>query len=132
MTEAHDFGIIVLLVAAGFLLAVFTSRFSERVSIPGPAIFLLAAAVAADLFPRLGDVLGIRQVERIGVVALIVILFDGGARIGLRRFRGVAAPVLSLGVLGTFATAGAVTLGAHWLLGFGWVSFALPAQTTLR
>ena len=76
MTEAHDFGIIVLLVAAGFLLAVFTSRFSERVSIPGPAIFLLAAAVAADLFPGLGDELEIRQVERIGVVALIVSAFE--------------------------------------------------------
>jgi potassium/hydrogen antiporter len=125
MTEVHDFGVIVLLVAAGFLLAVFTSRFSERVSIPGPAIFLLAAAVAADVFPRLGDELGIRQVERIAVVALIVILFDGGARIGLRRFRAAAAPVLSLGVLGTFATAGVITLAAHWLLGFGWVTSGL-------
>jgi potassium/hydrogen antiporter len=125
MTEAHDFGIIVLLVAAGFLLAVFTSRLSERVAIPGPAVFLLAAAVASDLFPRLENALAIRQVERIAVVALIVILFDGGARIGLRRFRAVAAPVLSLGVLGTFATAGLITLAAHWALGFGWVTAGL-------
>jgi cell volume regulation protein A len=125
MTEAHDFGVIVLLVAAGFAVAVFTSRFSERLSIPGPAIFLVAAALASDLFPRLGDELGIRQVERIAVVALIVILFDGGARIGLARFRAAAAPVLSLGVLGTFATAGAITLVAHWALDFGWVTAGL-------
>ena len=75
-----------LLVAAAFALAVLSSRVSERVSLPGPALFLLAAAVLSDVFPSLGK-LQIRTVERIGVVALIVILFDGGTRIGLRRLR---------------------------------------------
>ncbi len=125
MAEVHEFGTVVLLVAAGFALAVFTSRLSERISIPGPAIFLLAAAIASDVFPGLADELSIREVERIGVVALIVILFDGGARIGLRRLRVALIPVLSLGVLGTFATAGLVTLAAHGLLGFGWVTAGL-------
>jgi cell volume regulation protein A len=54
-----------------------------------------------------------------------VILFDGGARIGLRRLRPVALPVLSLGVIGTFATAGLVTLAAHGLLGFSWTTAGL-------
>jgi cell volume regulation protein A len=125
MAEVHEFGTIVLLVAAGFALAVFTSRLSERISVPGPAIFLLAAAVASDVFPSLADKLSIREVERIGVVALIVILFDGGARIGLRRLRVALVPVLSLGVLGTFATAGLLTLAAHVLLGFGWITAGL-------
>ena len=40
-------------------------------------------------------------VERIGVVALIVILFDGGLDIGWHGFRVAAVPILSLGVLGT-------------------------------
>jgi cell volume regulation protein A len=125
MAEVHEFGTVVLLVAAGFALAVFTSRLSERISVPGPAIFLLAAAVASDVFPSLADKLSIREVERIGVVALIVILFDGGARIGLRRLRVALVPVLSLGVLGTFATAGLLTLAAHVLLGFGWITAGL-------
>jgi potassium/hydrogen antiporter len=125
MTEVHEFGTVVLLVAAGFALAVFTSRLSERISVPGPAIFLLAAAVASDVFPSLAGKLSIREVERIGVVALIVILFDGGARIGLRRLRVALVPVLSLGVLGTFATAGLLTLAAHVLLGFGWITAGL-------
>jgi cell volume regulation protein A len=63
----------------------------------------------------------IRAVERIAVVALIVILFNGGIDIGWRRFRASAAPILSLGVLGTFATAGVVALVAHYALGFGWM-----------
>jgi cell volume regulation protein A len=124
MHEVHDFGVIVLLVATGFALAVLTSRLSERLRVPGPALFLIAAALLSDLFPSLGD-LSIRTVERIGVVALVVILFDGGSRIGLRRLRTAAVPVLSLGVIGTFATAGLTTLAAHSLLGFSWITSGL-------
>jgi len=47
----------------------------------------------------------ILTVERIAVVALVVILFNGGIDIGWGRFRAAAGPILSLGVLGTFATA---------------------------
>ena len=54
-----------------------------------------------------------------------MILFDGGSRIGLRRFRSAALPILSLGVVGTFATAGLTTLAAHWLLGFSWITSGL-------
>ena len=124
MHEVHDFGVIVLLISTGFALAVLTSRLSERLRVPGPALFLIAAAVLSDLFPSLGD-LSIRTVERIGVVALIVILFDGGSRIGLRRFRTAAVPILSLGIVGTFATAGLTTLAAHWLLEFSWITAGL-------
>src|SRR6266571_2695522 len=124
MHEVHDFGVIVLLVSAAFGLAVVSSRLSERLRIPGPALFLIAAALLSDVFPSLGD-LSIRTVERIGVVALVLILFDGGSRIGLRRLRTVAVPVLSLGIVGTFATAGLTTLAAHWLLGFSWTTSGL-------
>ena len=124
MHEVHDFGLIVLLVSAAFGLAVISSRFSERLGVPGPALFLIGAAVLSDVFPSLGDI-SIETVERIGAVALIVILFDGGARIGLRRVRPVALPVLALGVVGTFATAGLVMLAAHALLGFSWTTAGL-------
>jgi len=55
MHEVHDFGVIVLLVATAFALAVITSRLSERLRIPGPALFLIAAALLSDAFPSLGD-----------------------------------------------------------------------------
>jgi potassium/hydrogen antiporter len=124
MHEVHTFGLIVLLVAAAFALAVLSSRVSERVSLPGPALFLLAAALLSDVFPSLSK-LQIRTVERIGVVALVVILFDGGSRIGLRRLRTAIVPVLLLGLPGTFATAGLVAVSAHWLLGFSWITSGL-------
>jgi cell volume regulation protein A len=77
---------------------------------------LLAAAIAPALIPD------IRTVERVGVIALIVILFDGGMSIGWRRFRRAWVPIASLGIVGTFATAGLMAVCAHYLFGFDWTT----------
>ena len=124
MDEISAFGTIVLVVSAGFSLAILTSKLTERFPIPAPALFLLAAAAASDLFPELNEHFGdsIVTVERIGVVAVIVILLDGGMHVGWRRFRASLVPIASLGVLGTFGTAGVIALSAHVLLGFDWTS----------
>jgi len=94
-----------------------------RLPVPSAAVFLIAAAVASDAVPSLGP--SIHAVEWIGTIALVVILFDGGSSIGLRRFRTVALPVAALGTVGTFATAGLVALFAHWALGLGWIMCGL-------
>jgi cell volume regulation protein A len=121
MTEITDFGAIVLLVSAGVFLAVLGMRLADRISVPNAALFLLAAGLLAASVEPLRDALSIKVVERIGVVALIIILFDGGLHIGLQRFRRSAAPILALGVVGTFVTAGLVALAAHYLLGLSWI-----------
>jgi cell volume regulation protein A len=118
--EIVAFGGIVLVVAGGLLAAILLRAVAERVALPSAALFLAVAAVASDVFPSLGDALSVQEVERIAVVALVVILFDGGLHIGWRRFRASAMPILSLGVLGTFATAALVAVAAHWLLGLSW------------
>ena len=71
-----------LVVSGGLLLALIATKPNERFPVPEPAVFLLLAAVASDVFPELGERLSIQEVERIGVVALIVILFNGGTLIG--------------------------------------------------
>jgi cell volume regulation protein A len=131
LDELGEFGTIVLVVGGGFALALATSKLTERFPVPAPALFLLAAAIASDLFPGLIGHLGrdsILTVERIGVVALIVILLDGGMHVGWRRFRGSFVPIASLGVLGTFGTAAVIAVFAHAVLDFGWTtSFILGA-----
>jgi potassium/hydrogen antiporter len=125
MSEIADFATLVLIVAGGFALAALSTRLTEHVPIPAPAIFLVAAAVASDVWPRIYDAVAIRTVERVAVVALVVILFNGGIEIGWRRLRGSAAPVLSVGLIGTFATAGAVAAFAHLALGMDWTTAGL-------
>jgi cell volume regulation protein A len=125
MTEIADFATIVLLVAGGCSLAILSTRITDYVPIPAPAIFLIAAAVTSDLWQDVYDELPIKTVERIAVVALIVILFNGGMDIGWQRLRRSAGPVLSVGLLGTFATAGLVALFAHAVLGMSWTTTGL-------
>ncbi|MBA2361664.1 MAG: cation:proton antiporter [Actinobacteria bacterium] len=121
MDELTVFGTIVLVVAGGLLLALLAIKLGDRFPIPEPALFLVLAAVASDVFPSLGERLSIREVERIGVVALIVILFNGGTLVGWRRFRVAAVPIFTLGVIGTFGTAAVMAAAAHYLFGFDWI-----------
>ncbi len=123
MHDLTSFGLTVLLVAGALSAALAASKLSARTSVPSAALFLIAASAASALFPSL--VVSIGTVERVGTVALIVILFDGGSSIGLRRFRASAAPISSLGVLGTFATAGLVTLFTHGVFGLTWITAGL-------
>ena len=122
MTEITDFAAILLAIGGAVALAVLSTRLTTWIPIPSPAVFLVVAAIVSDLFPRLYEEVPALTVERIAVVALIVILFNGGMDIGWRRFRGALAPILSLGVFGTFATAGAVAVFAHYVLGFEWMT----------
>ncbi|MGH8962151.1 MAG: cation:proton antiporter [Jatrophihabitantaceae bacterium] len=129
MHDLEPFAIVVTVAAVALLAAVGSSRISERIGIPAPAIFLLAASIAADLSPTLGS-LSIVADQRIVTVALVLILFDGGMHIGWRRFRSAAGGVVWIGLAGTLVTAGALALAAHGLFGFDW-KLALLIGTAL-
>jgi potassium/hydrogen antiporter len=117
--NAATFGLPVLVTALAVVAAVLSSRLSERLRIPAPAFFLFAAAAAASLWPRLGG-LSFAAVEDIVSVALAVILFDGGLRVGWRRLRAVAGPTLWIGVPGTLITAAGAAVAAHLVLALDW------------
>ncbi|MEU0112588.1 cation:proton antiporter [Streptomyces bobili] len=119
MEGTWSFGLAVLIVALAGLAAVMSNRLSERSRIPAPAFFLVAAAVSVDLFPGLRK-LSTATVQDVVTAALVVLLFQGGMEIGWRRFRPEARAILSIGVLGTFATAGLLAAAAHFLLGLDW------------
>jgi potassium/hydrogen antiporter len=119
MSDVEHFALILLIMAAAVVVAVLSNRISERIRIPAPAIFVLAAAVASDVIPVLGQ-LSVTTVQRLVTVALAVILFDGGMHIGWRRFRPAAGAVVWVGVAGTFATAAALAALAHLLFGLDW------------
>ncbi|MDP9117392.1 MAG: cation:proton antiporter [Actinomycetota bacterium] len=119
MQDVEPFAVVLCVLALALIAAVFSNRLSDRIGVPTPAIFLVAAAGAAQLFHGLGT-LSIRTDQRIVTVALVVILFDGGMHVGRARLRGSTAAVIWLGVAGTAVTAAALAGVAHVLFGFGW------------
>ena len=118
LQNIEPFGVTLLVAAAVVSLALLSNRISRWMRVPAPAIFLLGAAAVSEVLP---SPLSIDAVQKIVTVALILILFDGGMHIGWRRLRDSVGPVLSVGVVGTFLTAGGMAVLAHLLFGFPWL-----------
>ena len=119
MHETQVFAVAVLFAGLGLVAAIAANALGSRLRIPAPALFLIVAAAASDVFPVLAHVPLVVD-ERIVTVALILILFDGGMHIGWRRFRGAAGAITWVGIAGTAVTAAAVALVARLLLGLDW------------
>jgi potassium/hydrogen antiporter len=119
--DVTRFGLVIAVVSMAGLSAVAASRATERLRVPAPLIFLVAAAVISDLMPGLERV-PVVTVQRVVTVTLVVLLFDGGMHIGWGRLRVVGWAVAWVGVVGTVATAAGVAVLAHLVFGFGWRS----------
>ena len=120
MDDVNDFARVVLVVSGALSLAIGVRVVAGRLAVPTAGLLLVAAAAASDVFDELNRILTFDDVQRVATLALVVILFDGGQKIGLRRFREAAVPVLALGVVGTFATAALLALASHVLFDLSW------------
>jgi cell volume regulation protein A len=100
-------------------LAVFFSRATERVSVPVVLIFLITGMLAGS--EGIGGIAfdNYEFAVRLGTIALVLILFDGGLNTSLSSFRQVAAPAGVLATIGVIMMAGVGALGAR-ALGLPW------------
>nr|MBA2560476.1 cation:proton antiporter [Propionibacteriales bacterium] len=114
------------LVAAVGLAALLSNRLTELIRIPAPLLVLVAAAGAVALIPGL-HAPPERTVERLVTVALVCILFDGGLHMGSSKFRAAAAPIVIVGMLGTFLTVAAAAVFIHLAFGLVWYLALLVA-----
>ncbi|MBS1869950.1 MAG: potassium/proton antiporter [Actinobacteria bacterium] len=114
MTDGH-----LVLVAGALLTAgLAASLLAGRLRLPSLVLFLgVGMAVGSD---GLGwvDFSDYRLARDVGIVALALILFEGGLNAGFDEIRPVLKPVVSLAFLGTLVTAAICGLAATWLFGF--------------
>jgi potassium/hydrogen antiporter len=106
-----------LILVAGALLAggILASLLANRVRVPSLALFLgLGMLVGSDGAGWI-DFDNYELARTIGVIALSLILFDGGLRAGLREIQPVLGAALSLATVGTLLTAVLTGLTATWL-----------------
>ncbi len=106
------------ILAAGALLSLGlgASLLAGRLRIPGLVLFLgLGMLVGSDGL----DLIEFNDYElarTIGIIALALILFEGGLAAGLPEIRPVLGSALSLALVGTLVTAIITGLAASWLL----------------
>jgi potassium/hydrogen antiporter len=106
-----------LILVAGALLAaaLAASLLAGRIRVPGLVLFLgLGMAIGSDGLGwiEFGDY---ERARTIGVVALALILFEGGLVAGFREIRPVLPTAISLALVGTIVTAVISGLAAAWL-----------------
>ena len=109
-----------MVLAAGALLAagIGATLIAGRLRLPGLILFLGLGMVIGS------DGLGWVQFDNyelartIGIIALALILFEGGLTAGFNELRPVAGPAISLALVGTLATAALTGLAAAALFDF--------------
>jgi cell volume regulation protein A len=119
MTATTEFGVIVLVIGAAGTAAVLSNRLSSWLRVPAPAFFLVAAVIAAQLWPS-ATALPETAVVRVVTIALAIILFDGGLHIGMRQFRTAAGAIVWTGTAGTVVTAAGTAVAARYVAGMTW------------
>ncbi len=120
LDEIPHYALPIALVAGGLFVALILSWLGDRTALPGAVLLLLAGAITATAIPGVREHVSILTVERIAVLALIVILLSGGLDIGAGRLRESWREVTLLGIAGTFLTAAALTVAAHLIVGLPW------------
>jgi cell volume regulation protein A len=106
-----------LILIAGLLLiaGLFSTVVAGRLRVPGLLLFLgLGMAVGSDGFGWI-EFDDYELARTIGIVALALILFEGGLSVGFDEIRPVLRPSISLAFVGTLVTAAITGLAATWL-----------------
>jgi cell volume regulation protein A len=106
-----------LILVAGALLAggIAASLLAQRIRLPGLLLFLaLGMVIGSDGLDWI-DFNDYELARTIGIVALALILFEGGLIAGFSEIRPVLRPALSLALVGTLITAAITGMAAVWL-----------------
>ncbi|WP_096440049.1 potassium/proton antiporter [Alteribacter populi] len=112
---------VVLLVALFLIIGVLTTKFSTRLGVPALVLFIMLGMVAGS------DGLGIiyfdnaSHAQIIGIIALVIILFEGGLSTKWTTIKPVAAPSLLLATVGVLITTVVVAVVAKLILDVTWL-----------
>ncbi len=113
-------GTLILVAGALLALGIGASLIAGRLRVPGLVLFLaMGMLIGSDglgLIEFGSDPEDVELARTIGIVALALILFEGGLAAGWGEIRPVLAASVALATLGTLVTAVAVGLAASWLL----------------
>ena len=111
-----------LLAASSLILlaALALEPMARRIDIAVPLVFLGVGLALGALSGTARHEVNAGHLETVGTIALVLILVDGGLRTGIVALRRELAPVLTLGIVGTFATFVLVAVATHWVAGLDW------------
>jgi potassium/hydrogen antiporter len=115
--RVHD-GERILIVGALLSAGLLASLVASRVRVPGLVLFLAIGMLVGTDGAGWIDFDDYAVARTVGIVALILILFEGGLAAGIPEIRPVLGVSLTLAIVGTLLTAVVTGLVAAWLFDF--------------
>lgn len=119
--EQFSTDFVVLLMGVFLLCGVMMTKLSARVGVPALILFMFLGMILGS------DILGIihftnaKIAQMVGVLALIIILFEGGLQTQWKQVRPVLGSSIVLATLGVLITTSIVAVAAYYILGIGWL-----------
>src|SRR5699024_6710631 len=102
----------VLLFALMLIVGVFTTKFSARLGLPSLVLFLFVGMILNEFI----YFENVKLTQLIGVMALIIILFEGGSQTKWNNMRPVLAPAGVLATAGVLITSVITGYAAYYIL----------------
>jgi cell volume regulation protein A len=116
----HTVEQLALLLSVVALAALALEPVLQRLDLPAPLVFLGGGLVLGSVWDSAHEAIDPGAIGGLGSIALVLILVDGGLRLGVRSFRRELGPILVLGIPGTAVTFALVALAMHGLLDRSW------------
>ncbi|RKL68625.1 potassium/proton antiporter [Salipaludibacillus neizhouensis] len=111
----------ILILASFLIMGVITTKLSSRFGVPALILFILLGMIAGS------DGLGLiyfdnaSHAQLIGIIALVIILFEGGLSTKWTTIKPIAAPSLVLATVGVLITTFIVAIAATFVLDVTWL-----------
>ncbi|SIS47082.1 potassium/proton antiporter [Salimicrobium flavidum] len=116
--ESNQF---LLLIALLLIISVVVTKFSSRLGVPSLVLFIAVGMAIGSDGLQIVYFDNAEVAQLIGVLALVIILFEGGMQTEWREIRPVAVPSVMLATVGVLLTTVIVALTAKYIIDFNWL-----------
>lgn len=111
----------ILLIGIFLLCGAIMTKFSAKAGIPSLILFMFLGMFLGSDITGLIYFSNEKIAQLVGIVALILILFEGGLQTQWKHVRPVLKGSIVLATLGVVLTTSIVAIAARYVLGIGWV-----------
>ena len=125
-----DFSVDMIVLLIGFFLlsGVLMTKLTSRAGVPALVLFMILGMILGSDITGLIYFENAQLAQTIGMIALVVILFEGGLQTDWKHVRPVLKGAGVLATLGVVITAAVLAVAVHYVLGLGWIeSFLLSS-----
>ncbi|WP_249872057.1 potassium/proton antiporter [Oceanobacillus saliphilus] len=120
LPELIDSNFLILIFSLILIISILGTKFTSKVNTPSLLFFIaLGMAIGSDGF-NIFEFYDAELAQLIGMMALVIILFDGGIKTNWNRIKPVAIPSISLATLGVLITSLILGVIAKFFFNLSW------------